>query len=318
MKYGHIEQIQPPVSRLVQGTMMLTMEDLDGSLRLLDDVYAAGCSAFDAAHVYGGGDCERILGQWMHERGVRDKVAVIDKGGHHNQDRRRITSFDITADIYDSLARLQTDYIDIYMLHRDDPEVPASSIIDILNDHFREGRIRMFGASNWTCDRIREANAYAAAYGLEPFRAVSPHFSLAEQVQEPWEGCVSLAGRANAGARIWYRVHNIPVFAWSSLCHGFFSGLHTPETIAEFPDDTDELFVRCYRSPANLERLRRAQHMAHQKGITLPQLVLAWCFHQPLDLYALVGCISGAEYRENTRAFDVTLTPEEIAELESA
>src|SRR5690606_27782491 len=127
------------------------------------------------------------------------------------------TPYDITADLFDSLARMQTDYIDIYLLHRDDPDVPVGPIVEILNEHHQAGRIHAFGGSNWSHERIREANEYAAAHGLTPFVASSPNFSLAEQIQEPWAGCLSIGGRKGAAARDWYRQNQIALFTWSSL-----------------------------------------------------------------------------------------------------
>ena len=183
MEYGHVQGVDKPVSRLVQGTMMLSSRELEQSFALLDAVYALGCNTFDTAHVYGGGDCERTMGQWVNERKLREKVVIIGKGAHHNQDRKRVTPFDITSDIHDSLARFKFSYIDLYLLHRDDPTVPVGPIVEALNEHKRAGRIRAFGGSNWTHERIREANEYATAHGLTPFAASSPNFSLAEQVK---------------------------------------------------------------------------------------------------------------------------------------
>ena len=100
MEYGKIPGIDKPISRLVQGTVMISMKKLEESMALLDGVYALGCTTFDTAHGYGNGDCERTLGYWYNERGLRDKVVVLGKGAHHNQDRQRVTPYDITADLF--------------------------------------------------------------------------------------------------------------------------------------------------------------------------------------------------------------------------
>ena len=83
---------------------------------------------------------------------------------------------------------MRTDYIDIYLLHRDDPAVPASEIVEIFNAMHREGKIGAFGGSNWTHERIQEANAYAKDHGLIPFTVSSPNFGLADQIADPWGG----------------------------------------------------------------------------------------------------------------------------------
>src|SRR5690242_13446345 len=117
MQYGKLPGIDKPISRLVQGTIPIGTNKLDYSFKLLDDVYALGCTTFDSAHVYGNGDVERAFGQWLERTGSRDKIVILTKGAHHSQDRQRVTPYDITSDIYDSLARLKTDYIDLYLLH---------------------------------------------------------------------------------------------------------------------------------------------------------------------------------------------------------
>ena len=104
MQYVTLPGLKKPVSRIVQGTVMLNSENEAEGFSLLDAVFEAGCNTFDTAHVYGNGDVERVLGRWINSRGIRDKVVILDKGAHHNQDRKRVTSFDITADIHDSLA----------------------------------------------------------------------------------------------------------------------------------------------------------------------------------------------------------------------
>jgi aryl-alcohol dehydrogenase-like predicted oxidoreductase len=168
MHYGQISGVAKPVARLIQGTVMIGSDKLDYSFGLLDDILALGGNTFDAAHVYGNGDNERTLGRWIEDRGVRDQVVIITKGAHHNQDRPRVTPFDITADLHDSLARLRTDYIDLYLLHRDDPAQPVGPIVEVLNEHLAAGRIHAFGGSNWSHRRIAEANEYAATHGLTP------------------------------------------------------------------------------------------------------------------------------------------------------
>src|SRR3712207_5854018 len=148
MQYGAIPGIDKPVSRLVQGTVMISSSDVERSFALLDAIFDLGCTAFDTAHVYGTGDNERTVGRWVRERGIRDQVVIIGKGAHHNADRRRVTPFDITSDIYDSLARFKFDYIDLYILHRDDPSQPVGPIVETLNEHLRAGRIHAIGGSN--------------------------------------------------------------------------------------------------------------------------------------------------------------------------
>lgn len=312
MKYGEIPGVGKPISRLAQGTMTITTAEREKSFALLDEIYALGGNTFDTAHVYQSGDAERALGEWMAARGLRDKVVVLGKGAHHSQDRRRVTPDDITSDLSDTLARLQTDYVDIYMLHRDDPGVPVGPIVEILNEHARGGRIRAFGGSNWTRERISEANAYAARHGLIPFVVSSPQFSLAEQVVEPWSECVSIGAPKYARDREWYAKEQMGIFAWSSLASGFFSGRFTRENLSEKKGYFEELCVRCYCHEQNFQRLDRANELAKARGASTAQIALAYVLCQPINVFPIVGCATAAEFAANSAALDITLTPQEL------
>lgn len=296
---------------------MISSSKLDYSFGLLDDILALGGNTFDAAHIYGNGDNERTLGRWLHARGVREQVVVITKGAHHNQDRRRVTPFDITSDLYDSLARLGTDYIDLYLLHRDDPAVPAGPIVEVLNEHLAAGRIHAFGGSNWSDARIKEANDYAAARGLTPFAVASPHFSLAVQVEEPWENCISLTGDKGAGARRFYADNGMPLLTWSSLAGGFFSGRFRPDNLDTFTEYLDRLCVKSYCYPDNFARLGRVKELADVRGASVAQVAMAYVMAQPFNVFPLVGCANAEEYAANAVALDLALTAAEVHWLET-
>jgi aryl-alcohol dehydrogenase-like predicted oxidoreductase len=316
MQYKTIPGIDKPISRLVQGTVMINSAEMDRSFALLDAIFAQGCNAFDTAHVYGQGDCERTVGRWVNDRQIREKVVIIGKGAHPNQDRQRVTPFDISSDIFDSLARFKFDYIDLYLLHRDDPAVPVGPIVEVLNDHLKAGRIRAFGGSNWTPARLQEANAYAFAHGLTPFIASSPNLSLAEQVKEPWAGCVTISGPQGAADRAWYARQQMPMFTWSSLAGGFFSGRFTRDNLGSFTSYLDILCVQSYCYEANFKRLDRAAKLATARGVTLPQIALAYVMNLPLNVFALVGCATANEFSQNADAMALQLSQGEMAWLD--
>ena len=316
MRYAEIPGVGKPISRIVLGTMIINTREWERSAALLDAALAHGITTLDTAHVYAGGDSERAIGRWMAERGNREQVAILSKGAHHNADRPRVTPFDITADLYDSLARLRTDYIDIYMLHRDDPSVPVGPIVEILNEHQQAGRIRAFGGSNWTHARLQSAYDYAVEHRLMPFLASSPNFGLAEQVENPWgPGCVSISGPQNADARAWYARTGLAIFAYSSLGRGLFSGKITPENFSTQKDLLDGACQTAYCHEVNFRRLDRARQLAEQKGVSVPQIALAYVLNSPLNVYALVGAATADEIRANNAALDIPLTAEEMAWL---
>lgn len=317
MNYGKVPGIDKPISRLVQGTVMVNGGDVEKEFSLLDAVFEMGCTTFDTGHVYGNGRNERAVGRWVRERGLREKIVMIGKGAHHNQDRKRVTPFDISADIHDSLARFQFDYIDLYLLHRDDPSVAVEPIIDKLNEHLAAGRIRAFGGSNWSHERLEAANTYAEQNGLTPFVASSPNFSLAEQVEEPWEGCISISGPSGRAAREYYLGNNTPLFTWSSLAGGFFSGRFRRDNLDSFDEYLDKLCVSSYCVEDNFKRLDRAENLAQDKGLTLPQIATAYVMSQPLNIFALVGCRTPEEFEQNVAAMELELSGEELRWLES-
>ena len=317
MQYGEIPGVEKPISQVVQGTIMINSGALEESFALLDEVLATGCNTFDTARVYNRGDSEVALGRWINERGIQDKVVVISKGAHPRDGRNRVTPEDITADILTSLENMGLDYVDVYLLHRDDPAVSVGPIVEVLNEHRSAGRIGAFGGSNWSQERIAAANEYAEQCGLTPFAASSPNFSLAEWAQAPWPGCITISGQSSSAAREWYTRTQLPVFTWSSLAGGFFSGRFTRENLNSFDDPMDKVCVASYCFEENFQRLSRVQTLAQQKGVSLAQVALAYVLSQPMNIFALVGCRNGDEFRANAAALEVALTPEECRWLES-
>jgi aryl-alcohol dehydrogenase-like predicted oxidoreductase len=312
MKYGKIPGLDKPVSRIVQGTIQVPSND-DG-MALLDSALEQGINTVDTAYIYG--DKDAFLGRWMQSRGLRDRVVVLAKGSHPNDVRKKVTDYDIGADLHDTLGRMKTDYVDLYVLHRDDVNFPVEKIVDALNRFVREGKIKAFGGSNWTTARLQEANDYAAKSGQIPFAVSSPNFSLADQKREPWGGCVTISGHGRASERDWYAAHKMPLFTWSSMAGGFMSGRITRENTATFTEGLDKLAVECYATPDNFDRLDRAKEIATSKGLTMPQIALAYVMNYPLDIYALVGSAKPEEIKANIEALNVTLTPAELAYLD--
>lgn len=316
MQYGEIAGIDKPVSRIVQGTGFIATKEIDDMFRLMDAALEAGINTFDTAHVYGQGEVERIFGQWMNDRRNRDEIVLVAKGAHPNADRRRVTPFDIDADIHDSMARLQTDYFDVYMLHRDDPSVPVGVIVEKLHEYQQKGVIGVYGGSNWTTARIQAANDYAAEHGLSPFMASSPHYSLADRVNEPWEGCITISGPAHASERAWYEANRMPLFPWSCLAGGFFSGRFRRDNLDSFSEHFDRQVVLAYIDESNFERLDRVKILAAEKGASLMQIAVAFVLHQPLNLFVLLGPRNPDEVLQNTAALEIELSPEECAWLD--
>src|SRR5438477_1893470 len=286
MRYGSIPGVGDRVSRLVLGSMVFSTEpkEFDNTCRLLDRFTAAGGTTVDTARIYARGSSESAFGQWLDRSGRRQDVIVLGKGAHHNSQtlERRVTPEAIHEDIDTSLREMRLETIDIYVLHKDDPDAEVGPIVEALNAEAGAGRIKVFGGSSWTPQRIAEANAYAAEHGLQPFSVSSPNLALAVPNEPMWEGCVSIAGDAEALA--WYRQTRMPVFAWSAQARGFFSGRYRPELTEGATTDAQNV-IRTYYSAANWERYRRADELAELKGCTMRQVALAWVLQYPLEVF---------------------------------
>ena len=307
MKYIHLKPLQRDCSQIVLGSgNFLKPDNYDNAQVMLDALVAKGGNVLDTAHQYRGS--EVTIGRWMEERGNRSDIVILTKGAHHDDGSPgpRVNPEAITKDLAESLTRLKTDYVDLYALHRDDLTVEVGPIIEVLNAHHEAGRIRAFGASNWTHERIEEANAYAADHGLVGFSFSSINLSLATVNEARWPGCVS----ADAETIAWHEATNMPLISWSSQAGGFFSGRFAPD------DLSNEEMVRVFYNESNWERLRRAELLGKEKGGTAIQIALAYVLHQPFQTAAILGCETPQELESSLEALNITLSTEEIEWLD--
>ena len=296
MKYGRLAGLDKDVSRLVMGVD--NQRTMPHAAVMFDDWIEQGGNAFDTAYVYG---CEPILGQWIRNRGVREQVVLLDKGAHTPD----CYPDKLTSQLLESLDRLGTDYLDIYMMHRDNPEVPVGEFVDVLNEHVRAGRMRVFGGSNWSPQRVEAANAYASRKGLQGFSAVSNNLSLARMVDPVWAGSIHSSGPED---RAWFEKTQMALMPWSSQARGFF-------TRARADDRSDAELVRSWYSEDNFRRLERCRALAAKRGALPIQIALAYVLTQPFPTFPLVGPRTLAETRTSLPALDIELGREERAWL---
>jgi len=300
MPYGTIAGVGKKVSRLVMGCD--NQMTLGHASVMFDDFYERGGNAFDTAHIYGGGRQELLLGQWVANRGIRDDVFIIGKGAHTpNCDPESIV-----RQLDESLERLQSDHVDLYMMHRDNPAIPVGEFVDVLNDLVEEGKVRAFGGSNWTTARFEEANAYAASNGKHGFAALSDHFGLAHALDVPWAGCEHLTDRDD---QAWLERTGTALFPWSSQARGFFAR-------ADRNDTSDAELVRCYYSDENFERLARTRQLATELGVAPTAIALAYVLAQPFPTFPLIGPRSVEETRTSMAGLTVQLSNQQVRWLD--
>jgi aryl-alcohol dehydrogenase-like predicted oxidoreductase len=267
---------------------------------MFDDYFERGGNAFDTARIYG--HREELLGKWVANRGVRDQVVIITKGAH----TPGCYPGRIEPELLTSLEQLKTDCVDVYLLHRDNPSVPVGEFIDALDEQKRAGRIRCIGVSNWTFERVDEANAYAEANDRAHIDVVSNQFSLARMCEPSWPGCLSAS---DAESRAWLKKTQTPLLAWSSQANGFLTGRADPN------DRSDANLVRCWHAEDNFERLDRMRELAGRRNVEPPQLAVAYVLAQPFPTYALIGPRTLAETRTTWPALDIDLSSAELAWL---
>jgi predicted dehydrogenase/aryl-alcohol dehydrogenase-like predicted oxidoreductase len=289
-----------PISRLAIGCMGFST--LPDASVMYDAFFEAGGTVFDTANRYQNGRADLLLGQWVASRGIRDDVIVIGKGGHTpncNPDA-------VTRELYESLERLGTDRVDIYFLHRDNLQIPVGEFVDVLDEHYRAGRIRMFGGSNWSLERMDEANVYAARHGRQGFTALSNHFSLAEMLEPMWADCIACSDEASIA---WLRRTGTPLFAWSSQARGFFTDRAGPDK------RHDATMVRTWYSDANFARRDRAAQLAQQYGTSMLNIALAYVLAQDFSIFPIIGPLTLEELRGSLGALRAGLTPEQACWL---
>lgn len=289
-------------AQLVMGPIGCPRVNLPHLAALFDDYVERGGNAFDMAYIYAGGKFEKLLGQWMASRGNREELFLLAKGAHAPLCRPEV----IEKQLDESLERMQTDYADLYFLHRDNPEIPASEFVDVLSDLVARGRIHAFGGSNWSPERIDAANRYAKETGRTPFQAVSNNFSLARMIRPVWPGCVASSEPA---AKAWHERTGMPLFAWSSQARGFFTDRSAPDKLDE------KIMVDSWYSEDNFERKRRAVELATQKGVEPISIALAYVVQQAFPTLALIGPRHAGETEGSFRGLAVELNAEERAWL---
>jgi aryl-alcohol dehydrogenase-like predicted oxidoreductase len=301
MVYGQVPHVAKKVSRLAIGTMLEGASGEAEGHALFDEFFAQGGNAFDTAYVYGGGQGEKIFGNWLAARGVRDEVFILGKGAHPPN----CTPEGAAQELDESLARMNVQAVDLYMPHRDNLDVPIADWVEWFNAALQAGKFSAYGGSNWTAERVEEVNAYAAQKGLQGFSAISNNLSLARMVNPVWDGCLSLN---NAASRAWLQEQQLPVFSWSSQARGFFV-----RGDRDFTEDAE--LVRCWYSDDNFERLERVRALAAERGTSPINIALAWVIGQKFPTFALVGPRNSTEIRSCVEGLSVELSDEEMKHL---
>lgn len=312
MRYITLKDTDLSLSALSMGTVYYgsRISDAD-SFAALDAFYAKGGNFLDTARVYADWladaprqSSEKCLGRWLKSRGLQEKVIVATKGGHpplNDMSSPTLSLTELTAQVDDSRRNLGLDALPLYYLHRDDPRLPVGQIMDAVFTLADQGAVRYFACSNWTAERIRQANAYAASCGRTGFVAVSNQWSLARH--NPGVGDPTMVYTDDA-MLAFHRESGLPLIPYTSMAQGALSKIANGTPLSKGLE-------MHWGSPENAAIVRRAQVLAQQKNATVAQIAQCFFYAQDFQVIPAVSFSNAAQLEEALAAADMTLTKEE-------
>ncbi|MBN1933363.1 MAG: aldo/keto reductase [Anaerolineae bacterium] len=287
------------------------------SFAMLDAYVGAGGNFLDTASVYANWipgpkhTSEKTLGAWMQARKNRKQIIVATKGGHPDLNTMhvpRLSPPEIASDLETSLRNLQTDHIDLYYLHRDDPARPVSEIMDTLNAQVKAGKIRYTACSNWRRERIAAANDYAQARGIQGFVANQMLWNLAKI--EPAQIGDRTIVPMTADLYAYHQETGLTAIPFSSQANGLFQKLDAGEQERMNPGA-----LAMYNLDETKRRLSRIKNLQTETGLSLTQIVIAYLTSQPFTTIPIVGCKTPAHLADSLSAVGVQLSAAHIHTL---
>ena len=277
--------------------------DADQSTLVIEAALDAGINFFDTADVYGGTRSEEIVGRAL--AGVRDEVVIATKFGMElAPDRKGAAPRYVAQALEDSLRRLGTDYVDLYQLHRPDPEVPVADTLGALADLVEEGKVREIGCSNFSVEQLREARSVLRE-GAPGFVSVQNEYSLLERAPEL--GVLDECER-----------QGIAFIPFYPLKAGLLSGKYRPDEVppagtrlAGMPEDRRQELL----ADGNFRAVAALEAWAGSHGHSLLELSIAWLAAQPAVASVIAGATRPEQVMANARAADWALTDDEAAQV---
>lgn len=283
--------------------------DRDDGFRVLDAFLDGGGAAIDTADAYStwvpgnaGGESETIIGDWMADRGVRDRVVLATKVGALPE-RAGLRAANVIAAAEDSLRRLRTDRIDLYFAHRDDDTVSQEETLSAFDRLVRDGKVREVGASNFSPERLRTADRVAATSGLTPFTVAQDRYSLVERGAE----AALLPTQDDLG---------IVQLPYSSLASGFLTGKYRPGSTVE-----SQRAARAsgyLDDPRNVDLLDALDDVAADQGVPVSAVALAWLAAQRTVAAPIASARTVEQVADLLAAAQVRFTPQQLEQLSAA
>lgn len=286
--------------------------DESTSFQLLDAFVAAGFSLIDTADVYSrwvpgnkGGESETIIGNWLKKSGKRDAVVIATKlGAELAPDKKGLSKGYIERAVNDSLKRLQTDYIDLYQSHYDDPNTPIDETLEAFGQLIKAGKVRFIGASNFTPERLRESMDISAKHGYPAYQSLQPEYNLYDRqnYEQNYEPIVKQSG--------------LGVLNYYALASGFLTGKYRSDAdLAKSPRGQG---VKKYLNDRGNRILQALDEVADQYGATPAQISLAWLMARPGITAPIASATSVEQWHDLAKAADLQLDQSAISKLTAA
>ncbi len=304
------------ISSIIMGTGNFTAETESDALRRIDHFAECDGNLLDTANSYGkthSGDpnlSEQIIGRWLKQSSLGSNMMISTKGGFppfEDLTNSRLSKAEVAADLEMSLSALGRETIDIYYLHRDDHSIPVAELLEMLHDFRRQGKIRFFGLSNWSTDRMAQAIELEKKSSDKALIAVQNRWSL-----------VRYNDRAAVDPNViamdresWelFKRENFAVMPYSSLGKGYFS------KYLQSTCSITEKLRRYYENDLNQKRAEALRQLHKETGYSISQLVLAWMMHQPMPVFPVVGFSKNEQLRDAVEAAGMNLPFKMIEKL---
>jgi aryl-alcohol dehydrogenase-like predicted oxidoreductase len=316
MEYRRLGRTGLKVSRLCLGTMQFGWTaDEPTSFAVMDAFSAAGGTFLDTSDIYSigspdkyGGISEQIIGRWMQARGNRHELVVATKVRgrmSHSPTGEGLNRVHLMRACDDSLRRLQTDYIDLYQAHWYDADTPIEETLETLNDLVRAGKVRYIGCSNYPAWRLALALGTSERLHVARYDSLQPHYNLAYRAEFERELealCLD---------------QNIGVIPYSPLAGGFLTGKYRRG--ADVPESARASGIqKRYFNERGWAIIDALEQVSQGRGTSITQIALAWLLNRPAVTSPIIGANHPEQLQDALGAVEVTLTNEEIQQLDGA
>lgn len=295
-----------------------TLVSREDAYEMLDLFYRYGGNVIDTARNYyewvegGRGKSEETIGAWIAERKIRDKVYISTKGGVRNEGKNfymNLSKENLLNECEQSLEALQTEYIDIYLLHRDEPGRSAEEIVENLQAVREKGKIKVIGVCNWSADRVKKANKYAKENGLEPFNIVQTWWSIAAYTPNMWnDPTTTWMDQEMYG---YLQENDLLAMAYTSQAKGFFQ-----KAIREGYENVNDFLKHRVATEENLRRLDLIKDYCIRKEVSPTAVVNSYITDNEVDGIALVSCSKLEQLQDILDNCDVSVEREWLSQFE--